>query len=480
MFKLYNTLSGKKEGFKSLETGKVKMYTCGPTVYDYAHIGNLAAYLYADTLRRTLEYLGYEVRHIVNITDVGHLTDDDIGQADSGDEKMIKAAKRENKTPWEIAEFYTEKFFSDIEKLNIRKASYYPRATAHIPQMIKIIEKLIEKGLAYEKNGNVFFDVEKFSDYGKLSKKKLTDLKIGNRLEEHPDKKNPFDFALWLKAPKNHLMQWDSPWSKGYPGWHIECSAMSMEYLGQTLDIHTGGEDHIFPHHENEIAQSEGATGKTFSHFWFHNRFLLVDGAKMSKSKGNFYRLDDILAMGFDPMDFRLLVLSGHYRSGLNFTQNSLKQAQTNRKKIERFVSELKKIASQSVKSTNEEFLNLNEYQTRFDQAIKDDLNTPLALSVVYELILQINKKIINKKFTSTEAEKVLNFWNKINKVLGLKFEEKTANLPETVKKLVAERESARKNKNFSLADQLRDKIKNLGYQVEDTTDGQVARKIKK
>jgi len=344
MLKLYNTLTNKKEEFRPLEKGKVKMYSCGPTVYNYAHIGNLTAYTYADLLKRYLEYSGYEVRHIMNITDVGHLTEDDINQADSGEDKMLKAALREKKTPLEIADFYTEKFFEDAEKLNLEKASYYPRATVHIPQMIKIIGKLIEKDLAYEKNGNVFYDVEKFQDYGKLSKKKIEDLKSGARLEKHPDKKHPYDFALWLKAPKEHLLKWESPWSLGYPGWHIECSAMSMEYLGETLDIHTGGEDHVFPHHENEIAQSEGFSGKPFANFWFHNHFLLVDGGKMSKSKGNFYTLKDVLSKGYTAMDFRILVISSHYQSNINFTWDGIEQAKKNIEKIYRFIENLNKI----------------------------------------------------------------------------------------------------------------------------------------
>lgn len=478
MLKLYNTLTNQKEEFQPLEKGKVKMYTCGPTVYDYAHIGNFSAYIFADTLRRYLEYIGYEVRFVFNITDVGHLTEDDINQADTGEDKMIKASKREKKTPMEIAEFYTDAFFKDAEKLNLSKANYYPRATAHVDQMIKIIETLIEKGLAYEKNGNVFYDVDKFKDYGKLSNKKIDELKSGARLEEHPDKKNPYDFALWLKAPKEHILKWESPWSVGYPGWHIECTAMSMEYLGDTLDIHTGAEDNIFPHHENEIAQSEGATGKPFSRFWIHLRHLLVDGAKMSKSKGNFYVLKDVLDKDYDPMAFRLLILSSHHGTNINFTWESLNQAKANLEKISRFVESLESYSNNDVGALDLA-PNLEDYQNRFESAMNDDLNSPLALSVFYELITEVNKKISEKKLGVEDAKKILNFWNKINKVLGLRIKSKKEAVPKEVQDLLDNRQKARNEKDFQKADELRDQIEKLGYSVEDTTNGQVTRKKK-
>jgi cysteinyl-tRNA synthetase len=482
---LYNTLTNKKEKFHPQEKGKVKMYTCGPTVYNYAHIGNLAAYLYADTLRRFLEFSGYEVRHIVNITDVGHLSADDVNQADSGEDKMLKAALREKKTPWEIAKFYTERFFEDRDRLNIKKAQSYPRATAHVDQMIKITETLVKKGLAYEKNGNVFFDVEKFDGYGKLSGKKLAELKHGVRLEDHPDKQHSYDFALWLKAPKNHLMQWDSPWSRGYPGWHIECSAMSMEYLGETLDIHTGGEDHVFPHHENEIAQSEGCTGTPFAHFWFHNRFLLVDGAKMSKSKGNFYVLADILEKGFDPMAFRMLILSSHYRSNVNFTWQSLEQAAKNLDKIARWQEKIsalagpKKIQADGQASDKNAKMNsplVQEAHTKIQAALEDDLNTPLALSELYELISQSNRQIDAGESGQANARELLKFWDKINQVFGLILPSATEKLPEEIEKLARKRQTAREQKDFKLADELRDQIEARGFQVEDTPEGQKIR----
>lgn len=470
MLKLYNTLTQKKETFKTLETGKVKMYNCGPTVYDFAHIGNLRAFTFADILRRHLENIGYEVRQIMNITDVGHLTEDDLNQADSGEDKMLKASKREKKTPQDIADFYTEKFFEDVEKLNLKKAHFYPKATAHIPQIIKMIEILIEKGLAYEKNGNVFYDVTRFSDYGKLSKKKLSELKENARLEEHPDKKHSYDFALWLKAPKEHILKWKSPWSLGYPGWHIECSAMSMEYLGETMDIHTGGEDHIFPHHENEIAQSEGCTDKDFAKFWLHVRFLLVDGQKMSKSKGNFYILVDILNKGYSPMDFKMLLLGSHYRSNLNFTWESLEQAKNNLKKITRFQKRLQEF--RPIKETKSA-INPQKYWEDFNQAMDDDLNTPKALAVLFEMITEANTEM-DKNYLNSPNLKLLNSTLiKINNVLGLKTHTDSNNsIPENIIQLAEERILARKEKDFTKADALRKKIEMKGYILEDTKEG--------
>ncbi|EKE15967.1 MAG: hypothetical protein ACD_11C00061G0001, partial [uncultured bacterium] len=386
MFKIYNTLAKKKEEFVPINPGKVSMYTCGPTVYGYIHIGNIRAYLFADTLRRYLAYGGYEVKMIKNITDVGHLTEDDVAQGDSGEDKIAKKAALEKKTPEEIARFY-ETAFKEVEKeINILPAHYFPRATGHIPQMIKIIEKLIETGHAYEKNGNVFFDVTSFPEYGKLSGNTLENLKVGARIEEHPDKKNPWDFALWINAPKEHLLKWQSPWSLGYPGWHIECSAMSTEYLGNTLDIHTGGEDNIFPHHEAEIAQTECYTGQKYVKYWLHARHLLMDGKKMSKSKGNLYALSDIKEKGFSAMDLRLLLLSSHYRSQLDFSWQAMDQAKRNLQKINDFVLELElneKRFEQALDSLSDP-MDVSGYEKSFNEAMDDDLNTPLALSVVY------------------------------------------------------------------------------------------------
>jgi cysteinyl-tRNA synthetase len=467
MLKLYNTLIKQKEEFKPIHKGKVSVYSCGPTVYDFAHIGNLRAYTASDFLRRYLEYLGYEVRQIKNITDVGHLTADDIAQADTGEDKMVKAVRREKKTPQEIAKFYEEAFREDEKQMNILPAHYFPRATAHIPQMIKMIETLIEKGHAYEKNGNVFYDVTSFKNYGKLSGNTLDNLKVGARLEEHPDKKHPWDFALWLKAPEDHILQWDSPWSRGYPGWHIECSAMSIEYLGDTLDIHTGGEDHIFPHHEAEIAQSEGATGKKFSNFWIHNRFLLVEGEKMSKSKGNFYKLQDIVEKGFDPMHLRLFYLSSHYRKQADFSWPALEQARANFERIADWKGKLEKISKSKmvIPIASDELI-------QFNSVMDDDLNTPLALTLLYNLITETNKLFTESKVDPEKAAYILGVFDEINKVFGLKFQEKETEIPEEIKKLAEDRLEARKSKDFQKSDELRKEIEKMGYLIEDLGDG--------
>jgi len=474
MLKLYNTLTKSKEIFEPIRPGKVGMYTCGPTVYDYIHIGNIRSYMTADILRRYLEYRGYEVRAIKNITDVGHLTEDDIAQADSGEDKILKKARKEKKTPREIAKFYEDYFKSAEKEMNILPARYFPKATAHISQMIKIISGLLEKGLAYENNGNVFFDVAKFPGYGKLSGNTLENLKTGARLEKHPDKKNPWDFALWLKAPKNHLMKWKSPWSVGYPGWHIECSAMSLEYLGETLDIHTGGEDNIFPHHEAEIAQSESFTGKKFVNYWTHTRHLLVDGEKMSKSKGNFYILEDVKKKGFSAMELRLLLLSSHYRSPLNFTWDSMRQSQQNFKRISDFVLNLKNII---VETRYASFLP-GKYQEKFESAMDDDLNTPLALSVLYNLITETNKLASRKKQKKKTAADTLNLWNKMNKVFGLVVKDGPIEIPEEIKNLAEARERARRQENFQKSDSLRNLIRKKGYEIEDKEGGYRVKKI--
>lgn len=470
MFKLYNTFTKTKENFKSINPGKVGFYTCGPTVYDYIHIGNIKSYMTADILRRYLVYLGYEVRHIKNITDVGHLTEDDIAQGDSGDDKLIKKALLEKKSPTEIAIFYEEYFHETEKKMNILPAHFFPRATAHIPQMIKIIATLIEKGFAYEKNGNVFFSIKKFPDYGKLSGNTLENLKIGARLEEHPDKKDPWDFALWLRAPKEHLMKFDSPWSLGYPGWHIECSAMSAGYLGDTFDIHTGGEDNIFPHHEAEIAQSECFSEKKFVNFWVHTRLLMIDGKKMSKSKGNFYRLENILEKGFDSMTLRILFLSSHYRSQMNFTWESMNQAEINLQKISAWINNLKNISVDfSEKKSPISFTHI--YQKRFEEAMNDDLNTPVALSVIYELITETNKLIADNKLSSPVAKEILSFWNKINRVFGIIISINEVAIPEEIFNLAEKRKIAKEKKDFQESDQLRKNIEEKGYWIEDTKD---------
>ncbi len=468
---VYNTLTKQKEEFLPLHTGKVGMYVCGPTVYDYIHIGNIRAYVFADTLRRTLEDIGYEVRLIKNITDVGHLTADDIAQGDSGEDKVAKKAAKEHKTPAEIAEFYETYALTTERTMNIEPARYFPRATAHIKQMMVLIEELIMKGHAYEKNGNVFLDVTTFPDYGKLSGNTLANLEVGARLEEHPDKRNPWDFALWLKAPAGHLMHWPSPWSEGYPGWHIECSAMAMEYLGDTLDIHTGGEDNIFPHHEAEIVQSEGVTGKPFVRYFMHTRHMMVDGQKMSKSKGNFYVLENLIEKGFTPMDFRLLLLSAHYRSQMNFTWESLEQAKKNKETLFSVVDRMNTLPPEASSPTGYDGA---EALHAIREAMQDDLNTPQALALTLELTKKINTLLdthepINVTVLGLVFEKVFFFF-------GLTQENQV--IPADIEALAQARELARENKDFAASDRLRDEIASHGYKVEDTSRGYRLRKL--
>ncbi len=468
---LYNTLTKQKEEFVPLHTGKVGMYVCGPTVYDYFTIGNLRSYTFADTLRRTLEDSGYEVRMIKNITDVGHLTADDIGQGDSGEDKITKKAAKEHKTPQEIVQFYEEYFMQTEKALNILPAHYFPHATAHVGQMIKLIETLIEKGHAYEKNGNVFLDVTTFPDYGKLSGNSLSNLKVGARLEEHPDKKNPWDFALWLKAPAGHLMHWTSPWSEGYPGWHIECSAMSMEYLGDTFDIHTGGEDNIFPHHEAEIVQSEGVTGKSFVKYWLHARHLLVNGQRMGKSKGNAYTLENIIEKDFSPMDLRMLYVSAHYRSQMNFTWESLEQARKNKEALFAVVDRL---ASLSKEENNPEGFDGAEALHTARTVMQDDLNTPQALAAALELVKKINTLLdsgekVNATVLGLVFEKIFFFF-------GLVSENQI--IPEEIESLAKARDAARDQRDFAESDRLRDEIASKGYKVEDTARGYRLKKV--
>jgi cysteinyl-tRNA synthetase len=467
MLKVYNTLTKQKEIFTPLFAGKVGMYSCGPTVYGKIHIGNLRAYLLADILRRYFEYTGYEVRSIKNITDVGHLTADSVAQGDSGDDKMVKQALTEKKTPQEIAAFYEEYFHRTETALNILPAHYFPRATGHIPQMITLIQDLITKKLAYEKNGNVFLDVTAFPHYGTLSGNTLSHLKVGARLKEHPDKKNPWDFALWLKAPANHLMKWESPWSIGYPGWHIECSAMSMEYLGDSFDIHTGGEDNIFPHHEAEIVQSEGVTGKPFVRYWLHNRHLLADGVKMSKSRGNLYSLEDILDKGFSAMDVRLLLLSSHYRSQMNFTWDALAQAHTIWENIENVHTRLLDGCNGQKQSQDAtQNIDIVAYRENFDAALEDDLNTPQALTVLLEYIKKINKLLDENSLENPNDS--LHLLEQSIAVLGLRWTPQVP-IPHAIRELATQRKKARKDKDFALADSLRKQIEAKGFTLEDT-----------
>lgn len=444
------------------------MYNCGPTVYDFAHIGNLRSFLFADTLRRYLEYSGYKVKQVMNITDVGHMLED----ADTGEDKIEKAALRAGKTPKQIAAFYTKAFFEDIKKLGIEKACKYPRATDHIKEMTEVIKKLIKNKYAYAMNGSVYYDVKKFKDYGKLSGNIMNDLIAGSRVEVNEEKKNPYDFALWIYNPK-HKMQWQSPWGKGYPGWHIECSAMAMKYLGKTLDIHTGGEDNKFPHHECEIAQSEGANKVPFSKFWLHTKHLLVDGKKMSKSKGNFYTLEDILKKGYSARAIRYLLISAHYRDNLNFTFSGLDAAESALARSDEFYGKLSK------KRNGKEKISAIILKARkeFKEAMDDDLNIAKSFAAMFEFIKEINQ-VMQKGIIEADRISALKLLKDFNNVFGFNLQKpKKEKIPSEVLKMAKKRDEARAAKDWMRADKLRDEISMKGYSIEDTHRGMKLRK---
>lgn len=457
MIKLYNTYSKKIEEFKPLKDKIVKMYTCGVTVYDYDHLGHAWTYTCADLLRRMFEYNDYKVKQAMNITDVGHLTSD----ADTGEDKLEKRAREQGKSAWEIAEFFTKIYLDNRRKLNMKKPEVICKATDHIKEMIKLVQILLDKGFAYEISDGIYFETAKFNDYGKLSGNTLASLMEGARVEVNPEKKNPTDFAIWKFSPKNQKrqMEWQAFGKRGFPGWHIECSAMSMAYLGTTLDVHTGGEDNIFPHHECEIAQSESATGQKFVDYWFHTRFLLVEGRKMSKSLKNFLTLKDIEKKGCNALDLRYLFLTAHYRSQLNFTWQGLEGAQTARHKLNEFVLSVKGKGKVN-----------QEYKEKFLSKINNDLDLPGALSVVWLMIKNNNISAEDKKATLLDFDKVLG--------LNLaKVKKEKIKIPKEVEKLVKQRELARKKKDFKKSDELRKKIEDAGYLIEDTEKGPVVKK---
>lgn len=450
--KLYNTLSRQKEVFKPIDDKAVRIYTCGPTVYYYAHIGNLRSYLFMDNLRRVLKYNDYELQHAMNITDVGHLVSD----ADEGEDKMMKAARRENKDPYEIAEFYMNRFLEDLEKLNVSRPEIICRATEHIKDMEEYVQKIIENGYAYETKDTIYFDTSKLDKYGVLSNIKIDEQKAGARVEFDDEKRNVTDFALWIKAPENHIMKWDTFWGKCYPGWHIECSAMSRKYLGELFDIHTGGIDHIPIHHENEIAQSKGYSGHMPANWWMHCEFLLVDGGKMSKSLNNIYTLEDLKNKGFSPLDYKMFTFTSHYRNKLNFTWESLESAKT---ALFRLKDGYQKHAEGSEDVDDSV---INEYETKFHEAINDDLNMPQAMSVVWDVI---KNPIKSKKFAE--------LLRKFDQVLGVKIDEKEEiELPKEIEDIIEERKQARTDKDWNKSDELRDKLFDLGYVVKDTKNG--------
>jgi len=458
--KLYNTLTRKKEVFKPLKGNLVGIYSCGPTVYDFAHIGNYRAYLATDILKRYLRHKGFKVKHVMNITDV--------------DDKTIAASQREGISLSEYTERYTKAFFEDIKTLNIEEADVYPRATENIKEMAALIKKLVDKGYAYKTdNGSVYYDISKFKNYGKLSHTKIKELKVGARVSQDSyEKENAKDFALWKGyTAEDGDVSWETEIGKGRPGWHIECSVMSIKYLGETFDIHSGGVDLVFPHHENEIAQSEAATGKKFVNLWFHNEHLLVDNKKMAKSFGNFYTLRDLFIKGYEAKPVRYLLISSHYRQKLNFSFEGLEAAKN---AIERLQNFILKLMEEKGREDNKKIKKLiDDAGKKFEEKMDDDLNISEALAVVFSFITDINKEKISKK----NADDILKLMKEFDSVLGI-IDFKKENIPGEILQLVEERENARKNREWEKADKARKEIKEKGFIVEDTKEGPRIRKI--
>lgn len=458
--KVYNTLTNKKEEFVPLEEGKVKMYVCGPTVYNYIHIGNARPFIMFDTLRRYLEYQGYDVTYVQNFTDV--------------DDKIIKRSHEEGISPEEVAEKYIKEYFVDCDGLGIKRATVHPQVTQNIPQIIEFIQELEEKGYAYAVNGDVYFDTRKFEGYGKLSGQNIDDLEAGARIEVNEQKRHPMDFVLW-KPRKEGEPGWESPWSVGRPGWHIECSVMSKRYLGDTIDIHAGGQDLKFPHHENEIAQSEARSGKTFSNYWMHNEYININNEKMSKSKGNFFTVRDISKL-YDLEIVRFFMLSTHYRNPINFSDEILNQSKAGlerlynaKERLEFIISKLSDNAENAEELKLEE--ELNSFRERFIDAMDDDLNTADAISIIFELAKFMNSNV-NENSTKEFANKVLAEFNELTSVLNVVNKKQEDMLDEEIEKLIEDRTQAKKNKDFKLADEIRDELLEKGIVLEDTRQG--------
>jgi cysteinyl-tRNA synthetase len=466
-FFIYNTLSRSVEEFRPQDPAEVTLYSCGPTVYLPQHLGNLRAYLCWDFLRRALEYNGWRVRQVENVTDVGHMTAD----ADQGEDKIEKTAREQKKTPLEVATEYLTRFNDDCRALNIEPPAVQCRATDHIPEMIALIERIIAAGMAYVTPSGVYFDVEKYRGegrIGRLSRQSLDQQHAGQRLEHSPDKRSPHDFTLWVLGQPHHMMQWESPWGRGYPGWHIECSAMSMKYLGETIDIHTGGMDHIPIHHENEIAQSESATGKPFVRYFVHNAFLVGrEGSKISKSAGKFPLLSDLPAAGVEPLAFRLFCFGAKYRSEIAFADDVLRAAQSN---LEYFREFSRGVSDEAAAAPAESAFAL-EHAERFHEALNNDLNTPQALAAALDLVAEAYRR-----GDRTVWRTLVGF----DRVLGLDLEKArtgaaTTGFPPEVETLIAQRAEARKARNFKRADELRSAIEGMGYEVKDNRDGTAA-----
>ncbi|MBN1124359.1 MAG: cysteine--tRNA ligase [Sedimentisphaerales bacterium] len=484
-FSIYNTLTRKTEAFEPVHKGQVGMYVCGPTVYGHAHLGHAKSYVSFDVLVRWLRYLGYDVTYVQNITDVGHLTDD----ADEGEDKLAKQAAREKRHPMAIAEYYTASYFEDMDQLNCLRPDISPRATGHIPEQIELVQTLLDKGFAYKVNGSVYFDVSTFKEYGKLSGRNLEDMQAGARVEINSEKRNPADFALWKKAEPNHIMQWNSPWGRGYPGWHLECSVMSMKYLGQTVDIHGGGIENQFPHHECEIAQSEAANGVPFVKYWVHNNMVTVNGQKMGKSLGNFILLKqlfkgdhEVLSRAYDPLAVRQLILQSHYRSPIDFSDAALTAAQSGYDRItEAVIAIRKKINSASEGPVDPDVVHqLETAKARFEGAMNDDLNTSVALSVLFELI-KLAASQLEKNSATAETFKAIDtlFCRLGGDVLGIvkdQYMQAAENddelLDHLMQLMMEQRQIARKNKDFKAADAIRDKLVEYGVILEDKPGG--------
>ncbi len=454
---IYNTLTRKVEKFIPREEGKVKMYTCGPTVYSYAHIGNMRNYIGHDILEKTLNYLGYEVTRCMNITDVGHLTSD----SDSGEDKMLKASKKEKKSSYEIADFYTKAFFKDCELLNINKPQYISKATDNIDEYIKIITKLLEKGYAYESGGNIYFDTTKLDDYYVLTNHKEDEMVVGVRegVEEDYKKKNQNDFVLWFTNSKfeNHELMWDSPFGKGYPGWHIECSAIAIKYLGEYLDIHCGAIDNIFPHHTNEIAQSESYLGHNWCNYWIHNEWLLDETGKISKSKGAILTISKLYEEGYNPLAFRFMCLNSHYKKQLVFSYDALKKAEETLNKLKN------KILSITTDNNYSED-DFNKYNDIFKKALSDNINTSNAITILYD--------VLKADIGNNTKLKLIESFDKVLSLDLLKKNKIDVELEDKVNKLIEERNNYKNEKNYEKADELRNEINKLGFDILDTKEG--------
>jgi len=481
---LYNSLTRSKEEFKPLKKGKVGIYVCGPTVYGHAHLGHAKSYVSFDILVRYLRYLGYSVTYVQNITDVGHLTDD----ADEGEDKIAEAAKKEKKHPMALAEYYTRSYFEDMDKLSCVRPDISPRASGHIIEQIEMVKTLLEKDYAYEVNGSVYFDVSRFKDYGKLSGRNVEDMLAGARVEVSPDKRAPVDFALWKKAEPSHIMQWQSPWGMGFPGWHLECSVMSTKYLGNTFDIHGGGLENQFPHHECEIAQAEAANGVQFVRYWLHNNMVTVDGQKMGKSLNNFITLKQAfsgaherLTRSYDPLAIRQLILNSHYRSPLDFSDAALFAAQSGFEKITETVKAIRKRIEQATEGEidNKTAEELKQLREKFEAAMNDDLNTSVALSVVFDMVRLANRLLESSNTTAATLSTVEVLFGRLGgEVLGIVKDDypqisaaEEQMLDKLVSVLIEQRNEARRERNFKTADAIRDKLDEIGIVLEDKRD---------